>query len=112
MKLGSIQNVYYRMDLKKINSAAACENKPSIKLNELTEGAPNLIYSIKIVNGTFGRVPLVELEKNVVFLPKRTTETLEENINNFSSEKYALVYTGDKELYKGKSVSLFEIHEL
>ncbi|XP_049823224.1 uncharacterized protein LOC126265512 [Aethina tumida] len=84
------------MDLQQINAVTDQNRKPISKLTSLQEGEGHLILGMRIVNGTFGKSVMVELEKTVVFLPNRATHVLEANIEKFEPEKYLLVFTGQQ----------------
>ncbi|CAH2010524.1 unnamed protein product [Acanthoscelides obtectus] len=84
------------MDLNKINEIAATgyTSKPKKSLYELPLNQYQTVLSIRIVQGRFGQVPLVELQHFVVFLPGRATEVIIENLENFTPGRYAIAYTG------------------
>ncbi|KAG5886959.1 hypothetical protein JTB14_011915 [Gonioctena quinquepunctata] len=65
-----------RMDLKALNSIYLLETKiakPIVKLQNVKVGEQQAIYSAKIVPTKFGETVLLELKKNIVFLPQRVT---------------------------------------
>ncbi|CAH2018970.1 unnamed protein product [Acanthoscelides obtectus] len=84
------------MDLSKINEIAATSytSKPKKSLYELPLNQYQTVLSIRIVQGRFGQVPLVELQNFVVFLPGRATEVIIENLESFTPGRYAIAYTG------------------
>lgn len=61
------------------------------------------VLSAKITQGRYGKTVLLELEQNVVFLPKRYVNVItQQHIENFNSRRYAIVVNeivkfGDKE---------------
>ncbi|KAL1516284.1 hypothetical protein ABEB36_000203 [Hypothenemus hampei] len=70
------------MDLKQINSVCGLiQQKPIQRLQEFPLNSPKEILGAKVVSGKFGTQVLLELEKSVVFLPKRTTTVLEPHID-------------------------------
>ncbi|KAL1487588.1 hypothetical protein ABEB36_015759 [Hypothenemus hampei] len=58
------------------NTAKANSKNTGVSLN-----SPKEILGAKVVSGKFGTQVLLELEKSVVFLPKRTTTVLEPHID-------------------------------
>ncbi|CAH1972099.1 unnamed protein product [Acanthoscelides obtectus] len=83
------------MDLSKINQASSLADlKPSIKLWELPINVPYLILGAKMTKGKFGESVLLDLEKNVVFLPGRLTQAFKSEIEKFKAAKYTVTFTG------------------
>ncbi|KAG5864764.1 hypothetical protein JTB14_034517 [Gonioctena quinquepunctata] len=56
-------------------------------------------------------VVLLELDKNVVFLPQRVTDEYKPHIANFSPENYAVIFRGNKDVGKPYPAASFEIVE-
>lgn len=100
------------MDLNNINASAKCEMKEKIKLNQLKLNEIYPIHNMKIIATVYGDTVLVELENNSIFLPKRMTSSIEQNIEKFVPGKYGLIYTGENLVYKQKNYSSFRIVEL
>ncbi|KAL1490077.1 hypothetical protein ABEB36_012821 [Hypothenemus hampei] len=68
--------------LKKLNYeivsfCGLIQQKPIQRIQEFPLNSPKEILGAKVVSGKFGTQVLLELEKSVVFLPKRTTTVLE-----------------------------------
>lgn len=84
------------MDLEILNAASLIqkENKPSIKLADLIKDWPYRIVDGKLTNSKFGKVVLLELKTDVVFLPKRATETDKPFIKYSKDQRYSLVFRG------------------
>lgn len=99
------------MDLKKINEIAKITEKPSIKMQDLPQGIPIPIIQLRAVNGKFGEAILAELESAVIFFPRRVTNFLKENLENFQPNKYSLLYKGQKQIGTLLPTSDFEIIE-
>ncbi|CAH1972753.1 unnamed protein product [Acanthoscelides obtectus] len=86
------------MDLTKINETSTLAGlKPAVKLRELPSNGPHLILGAKITKGKFWESVLLELEKNVVFLPGRVTEGFKIQIDKFEAAKYTVTFTGLEE---------------
>ncbi|CAH0555084.1 unnamed protein product [Brassicogethes aeneus] len=77
---------------KKINAVATAEDKEIKKSEELERGQLYPIKALKIVNGKYGEIPLVEFKDFAVFLPKRMTKVVEENLEELNNGKFGLVY--------------------
>lgn len=97
------------MDLAKINEIALLQSKENVKLCDLELNKPYSILNTKIVNTRFGRCGLVELQTCNVYLPKRVTNFLEENLEEIKDEKYSLIYRGQKQVNRPNAGFLFEI---
>lgn len=96
------------MDLSKINEVTSLsKQKEVIKFVDLQEGTLNKIVGARIVSGPFGDTVLLELEDKQLFLPKRCTEPLKNELECLKSGEYSLLYQGQKN-YKGKSTPVFE----
>ncbi|KAG5865827.1 hypothetical protein JTB14_031337 [Gonioctena quinquepunctata] len=98
------------MDLNALNSISLLETKvpkPVIKLKNLIVGEQYKIYTAKLVQTKFGESVLLELEKNVVFLPQRVTDEYKPHIANFSPEKHAVIFRGTKDVGKPYSAASF-----
>ncbi|CAH1974834.1 unnamed protein product [Acanthoscelides obtectus] len=86
------------MDLTKINETSTLAGlKPAVKLREPPINVPHLILGAKITKGRFGESVLLELEKNVVFLSGRVTESFKTQIDKFEAAKYTVTFTGLEE---------------
>ncbi|KAL1488249.1 hypothetical protein ABEB36_015204 [Hypothenemus hampei] len=79
----TFQNIYdqchkcvAREEILWANTAKANSKNTGVSLN-----SPKEILGAKVVSGKFGTQVLLELEKSVVFLPKRTTTVLEPHID-------------------------------
>ncbi|CAH0546266.1 unnamed protein product [Brassicogethes aeneus] len=102
MLFSGVDNKSLQVDisfLKKINKVASVKEKIIKKAEELDVGYLYPIKAIKIVNGKYGEIPLVEFEEFVVFLPKRMTEVVGENIQELNTGKFGLVY-----VYRAKGI--------
>lgn len=80
--------------LKELNDLGSFEYKSILKLIYITPGETIRIVKIRKVTSQFGPRILVETEKNVLFLPKRATETVKAILDYFNSGKYGLLVTG------------------
>lgn len=100
--------------LKKINAVATAEDKEIKKSEELERGQLYPIKALKIVNGKYGEIPLVEFKDFAVFLPKRMTKVVEENLEELNNGKFGLVYLGHKEFDDSKfqPTPTFEIRQI
>ncbi|KAG5866542.1 hypothetical protein JTB14_028464 [Gonioctena quinquepunctata] len=85
--------------------------KPVIKLKNLIVGKQYKINTAKLVSTKFGETVLLELEKNVVFLPQRVTDEYKPHIANFSPDKYAVIFRETKDVGKPYPAASFEIVE-
>ncbi|CAH2013563.1 unnamed protein product [Acanthoscelides obtectus] len=86
------------MDLNKINEIAATGYTSKLKksLHELPLNQYQTVPSLRILQGRFGQVPLVELNNFVVYLPGKATEVIIKNLENFTPGRYAIAYTGSE----------------
>lgn len=98
------------MNLEQFNKQAFFQQKPTTKLRDLPKDTPQIIESIRVVNGQYGANILVELRDNVVFLPQRVTSFLRGKEAEFSNQKYLLIYRGLEKIGKHESPQ-FEIKE-
>lgn len=96
------------MDVANINKIALLETKTLVKLHQLTKDEPVSIKAAKIVSTKFGNSPLIEIEDNVLFLPKRVLKFVEENIEDFNNSKYTIIFRGLKNCNKVNDGSIFE----
>ncbi|CAH1103850.1 unnamed protein product [Psylliodes chrysocephalus] len=96
-------------DLLEINETAELEFKPNFKLSDLPLNEKFTICSLTSVQTKYGESIIVELERNVVFLPKRMVPLLKGKEAKFENKEYCLVYEGSKEVGKLNPAQLFKI---
>lgn len=103
------------MDLKSINESCLLESaedqKPAIKLQELKPDKKYAVISSRVIQSKFGACVLVELDENVVFLPKRVTKSLESQVEYLVDKKYSIIFRGLKDVGQPNPMSLFEFIE-
>ncbi|KAG5871432.1 hypothetical protein JTB14_002243 [Gonioctena quinquepunctata] len=102
------------MDLKALNSISLSESnipKPVIKLKNLIVGEQYKTNTAKLLQTKFGGTVLLELEKNVMFLPQRVTDGYEPHLADFSTEKCAVIFRGTKDVGKPYPAASFEFVE-
>nr|WP_253308880.1 hypothetical protein [Rickettsia endosymbiont of Ceutorhynchus assimilis] len=100
------------MDLKSINETCLFKDqKTLVKLQDMEPGRKYPIFSAKKTQSKFGPSILIELDDKAVFLPKRTTKSLEDHIEQFIDGKYSIIYRGQKDVGRPNQISLFEIVE-
>ncbi|KAG5892291.1 hypothetical protein JTB14_020322 [Gonioctena quinquepunctata] len=87
------------------------KQKQVIKLKNLIVGKQYEIHTAELVQTKFGETVLLELEKNVVFLPQRETNEYKPQIAYFSPEKYAVIFRGTKDVEKPYPAASFGIIE-
>lgn len=97
------------MDLSSINSVCSLSGvKEVLKLALLPKNTVFTIHSAEVKTTKFGEVILLELEKNKVFLPKRSTEVMRDSLEELRTKKYGIKVIGSRRY--GKSLSpVFEI---
>ncbi|KAK9707729.1 hypothetical protein QE152_g27662 [Popillia japonica] len=79
-----------KLKMENLNKLSVC-SKPAIKICKLHVGTPYKIFGGKFVNTKYGKSVLLELENNVIFLPKRYAEAVtNENIQNFNTSEYGV----------------------
>lgn len=102
------------MNLNEINRVGVAAEKPLIKVQHLTLETPYPILRAKIVNGKFGESVWVELKEVSCFLPKRATNAFRNQIDEFATGKYGLVFRGLKPSKNSRYSDsiLFEIVEI
>lgn len=87
--------------------------KPKLKLEDLLPNTVHTILHIILVSGKFGPCVLVELENNIVFLPRRFNQTITEaNLEELNSKKLGLVFRGMKKTNHPLPTPLLELVEL
>lgn len=96
------------MNLTKLNSVALLETKEVVKLTELPINIPQAIYSVQLMTTKFGEIALIELKEKRVFLPKRVVPIIKENLQEFDTGKYSIVYKGLKDVKKPSQSIIFE----
>ena len=104
------------MDLTQINLHCIAEDdadgrKPVIKLQALTPGEPHRIYEAKTVTSHFGTCILLELLDNVLFLPKRVTESLTDHVGELIEGIYAVVFIGEKDVGQPNPLIQFKLNK-
>lgn len=87
------------MDLSKLESACAVNSKPKITAHQLTLNQHYKIVRIRSAKTKYGRAIIVELEENIMFLPKRFESVFEteDKISDFNRNhinNYSLVVEG------------------
>lgn len=99
--------------LNEINtiSTAFAEIKPVIKLKDLPKDTPHRINSAKVHQGQFGAQILLELEENIVFLPKRVTDAFASHVNQFTPGKFSITFLGLQTFQRVSPRTLFKIEE-
>lgn len=98
--------------LSELNRIGRCETKPKLHPDDMEIGKKYPMCDIKKIKGKFGDCVIVELDEHVVFLPKRMSDNLtDEMIETLSNEiiTLALVYLGEKDTGKSKKAHTFEI---
>lgn len=80
------------MDIEMINNASKLEK--FIKVYNLPLDEPNLISQLELVNTKYGQAILAHVPGGKCFLPKRMTEPIKKNLENFETNKYVLIYRG------------------
>lgn len=99
-------------DLSDLNKLGACSGKEKINLRKLTLNKEYRVLSAKLLKLKWPSV-LIELEDNVVFLPKRIAEAITpEHIALFKKQEYALVYTGEKDVGKANKAALVKFNKI
>jgi len=98
------------MDLSQLNSA--CSQKKIIKLQHLPENKVFPILNVKEVNTKYGSSILVELKDSVLFLPRRATTPVKENLSMFDEEKLGIKFIGMEENGTRYPVINFEFEKL
>lgn len=96
------------MDLATVNKLALLESKEAVKLHQLPKDEEIKILSAKIVSTKYGNCPLIELEENIVFLPKRVLKFVEMNIEDFNNSRYNIIFRGLKNCNKINEGAIFE----
>jgi hypothetical protein len=89
------------MDLiEQINKVglATAYGKPTLKLKDMVIGTTYHIEDIKKVKTAHGSAIMVETAENVIFLPKRFAEELDDKkIKDLKKIKVNLIYRGQKD---------------
>ena len=62
--------------MEHINAIAKCEFKPKLSIDQMKLGEWYKVVNIKKIKTTFGDSIFVELEENVIFLPKRLVSVI------------------------------------
>lgn len=99
------------MDLSGINKSVEIKQLPTKRLQDLPQGEKFLIVSLKIVKTRFGEVPVVECPEFKTYLPKRSTQVIKENLENFRPNYYYLIFEGLQDIGKGYPATNFIIVE-
>lgn len=99
------------MDLRKLNNVSLLETKPNIKLANFPINVPRPIFSARLVKTKFGETILLEFEDSTTFLPKRVVPLIRDNLENFTSGKYCLVFKGLEDVNKPSLGASFEFIE-
>ncbi|KAG5868392.1 hypothetical protein JTB14_013594 [Gonioctena quinquepunctata] len=99
------------MDLNALNSISLLETKiakPIVKLQNFKIGEQQATYPAKIVPSKFQETVLLELEKNIVFLPQRVTNEYNPYITSFVAEKHALISKDVEKPHPAASLEIIE----
>lgn len=86
------------MGLESLNHLGLIDEEKAVeKLKDLKVGEKHKIISAKRVSTRYGPTILLELENAVTFLPKRFAEISKEDLENFNSGLYYVVFEGMQE---------------
>lgn len=99
------------MDLSAVNAIGLTNyvNKPVLKVKDMQINVEYPLLNIKAVHTTFGRSILVETSNNVIFLPKRVAEELDdEKLIEMGTMQLALIHRGMAASGKANPAALIE----
>lgn len=86
--------------MEKANKLGNLQQKPTLKYKDIKIDQSYQLYDIKTVNTKFGRNILIELDKGVLFLPKRFQSLTEEDLEKMKSTPMGFIYRGTNEIGK------------
>lgn len=96
------------MDLKQLNTVALLQNEIK-KLSELTIDIPYQILEAKKISTRFGNAIVFKLHEFSIYMPRRVTELLQDNLEEFKTGAYTITYKGPKSCGKPNCGLTFEI---
>lgn len=96
------------MDLEKLNAECAYEDKPTVKLRDLPCGEKFRILRASVIRTKYGQSILLDLENERIFLPKRSTEAVKQNIKYINEGGVHIRFTGVKDIGASHPVTSFE----
>lgn len=96
--------------IKQLNVLGLTESlKPVLHVKNMEQNKLYPVINIKSIDTQFGKSVLVETDSNVIFLPKRIANALDEaKIEELKNMKLALIFRGLKDVGKPSPANLVE----